>query len=122
MATRFGTYVKTRRLARGMSQYRLAKECGISQTYLRQIEAGIRKPPSDRVVASLGRALGMNTLDMMDLRILSGHNVYCPKCGHGFIPTQESREPVGWEKDLIDGGRQQEQRADLGRPGPGGEE
>lgn len=115
LATRFGQYLKGLRLAKGVTQAALARAAGVSPAYIWEIENATRTPPSARVVSALLKALDPGPLDEMDLRIASGRYTYCPQCGHGFLPTDETQKPKGWDKEMEDAGRKPHKQApDLG--------
>jgi len=59
-----GAHVRARRLARGMTQERLATVLGISVAYLSLIERGGRNPPFTTVVA-IARALKIPPGDLV---------------------------------------------------------
>lgn len=53
----FGTFLKEKRLQKGMSLRELADRVGIAHTYLMNIENGVKQPPSDKVLIQLEKAL-----------------------------------------------------------------
>jgi transcriptional regulator with XRE-family HTH domain len=56
-STRIGRRVKALRERQEMSQVRLAKLAKVTQPYLAQLEAGVRKNPSLRTLKALAKAL-----------------------------------------------------------------
>ena len=56
ISTHFGTAVRNRRIASGVSQEKLAERAGIHPTYMSMIERGIRNPTLD-VSARIATAL-----------------------------------------------------------------
>jgi transcriptional regulator with XRE-family HTH domain len=71
-----GQVIETRRLALGMSQRKLAREAGISDGRLRQIEKGYQKAgngirlpvnPSERVLRNIARVLDLDADELVAL-------------------------------------------------------
>ncbi len=62
----FRTVLKRLRLARGWSQYRLAKESGVSQQYLNRLEADKKCNPGIETVRKLARALGVRVAELVE--------------------------------------------------------
>lgn len=58
IATVIGSLVKTSRKSKGLSQYRLAKEAGITTVHVREIERGMLSPRVD-TLNKLCKALQM---------------------------------------------------------------
>lgn len=57
--------LKTLRTQQGLSQYRLAKESGVAQSVISQIEAG-RGNPTMRTIDRLAQALGVDRAALLD--------------------------------------------------------
>lgn len=57
--------VKKLREAKGWTQTRLARESGVSQTYISELEAG-KSAPTIPIVYKLARALGVKPSDLLD--------------------------------------------------------
>ena len=53
----FGVYLKEKRTQRHLSLRELARKSGIAHTYLRNIEKGIKPPPSDKILLQLEKSL-----------------------------------------------------------------
>ncbi len=60
-----GTWVRSLRQARGMSQAQLQAETGIGQTYISDIEAGKTKLPSPDHRRRIAAALGTSNVDLL---------------------------------------------------------
>lgn len=60
----FGEAVRGRRLARGLSQERLAERAGVSVEHVARVERG-EKSPSLRVARSLAAALDVPLADLL---------------------------------------------------------
>jgi transcriptional regulator with XRE-family HTH domain len=56
VSRRFGTVVRERRIAAGLSQEQLAEAAGLHPTYVGMVERGIRNPTLD-VAARIAKAL-----------------------------------------------------------------
>jgi transcriptional regulator with XRE-family HTH domain len=57
----FGATVRRFRIAKGLSQERLAEDCGLDRTYISGIERGVRNPGLVnicRLAGALGKAPG----------------------------------------------------------------
>lgn len=50
--------VKTERKKRGLSQYKLAKECGVSREMISKLELGMHNPKLDTILSIL-KTLGL---------------------------------------------------------------
>lgn len=62
------TTIAALRAQKGLTQYRLAKEAGLSQTHLRKIEMGLIKDPSASVAMAIADALGADVRDLFPQR------------------------------------------------------
>jgi transcriptional regulator with XRE-family HTH domain len=58
--------VKQLRTARGLSQLALAKQAGVSQPYLWQLEAGRKTNPGIVVLRKLAKALGVPVTRLLE--------------------------------------------------------
>lgn len=63
--------LKALRVKKGWSQSRLARESGVSQTYISELEAG-KSAPTVPVVQKLARALGVPVQDLIDTGTAAG--------------------------------------------------
>lgn len=55
----FATVLRELREAKGLTQVQLAKKADLTQPYLAQLEAGVRKNPSLAILKRLAKALGV---------------------------------------------------------------
>jgi transcriptional regulator with XRE-family HTH domain len=62
------TTVAALREQRGLTQYRLAKKAGLSQTHLRKIELGLIKDPSASVAMAIAEALDADVRELFPRR------------------------------------------------------
>lgn len=60
-----GNKIKQLRLARSLSQYRLAKLAGVAQSFIHEVESG-QKSPTVRTLAKLAGALGVTVARLVD--------------------------------------------------------
>jgi len=58
LADEFGAVLRELRLKQGLSQEKLALECGLDRTFISMLERGVRQPTLASIVA-LSKALGM---------------------------------------------------------------
>ena len=61
------TKIKELRETKGWTQTRLAKESGVSQTYISELEAG-KSVPTIPIVYKLAVALGVKPSDLLDYK------------------------------------------------------
>jgi transcriptional regulator with XRE-family HTH domain len=59
-----GENVKRERLARGLSQEKLAEDAGMQRSYVSDIERGVRNP-SVHALGRLAAALGVDAADLL---------------------------------------------------------
>ncbi len=57
---RLGKVLKTCREKKGMTQVQLAKKAKVTQAYVAQLEAGVKKNPSLATLQRLAKALGVS--------------------------------------------------------------
>ena len=62
---RFGRRVRTLRSAKGVSQERLGLECGLSQTYISEVEAGKRNISLENIYG-IARAFDITLTELME--------------------------------------------------------
>lgn len=72
----FGLRVKTARHAAGLSMTQLADVCGISKSYLHEMENGSAAAPSIFIAYELSQALGVSMEHLMGLTILEPLETY----------------------------------------------
>lgn len=65
LAQRFGSCVRTLRLATGLSQIEFGEKCGFYQTYLSRIETG-KANPTLNAIEVIANALGMTVFDLFE--------------------------------------------------------
>jgi len=75
--------IKRHRLLRGWSQSRLARESGVSQTYISELEAG-KWSPNISVLRKLAAALGVPVTALLDEEIKGGDEDQVHECSERF--------------------------------------
>lgn len=64
---RLGEWLRAARKQKGLKLVDLAKETGLSHSYLSQIETGLKTGPSDEVLEALARSLGLDAGQLRSL-------------------------------------------------------
>ena len=64
---RLGEWLRAARKQKGLKLVDLAKETGLSHSYLSQIETGLKTGPSDEVLEALARSLGLDANQLRSL-------------------------------------------------------
>ncbi len=65
-ARSFQTTLKRLRRTKGLSQYALANQAGVSQQYLNELEAGKKKNPGIETVYKLAKALKVKVAELLE--------------------------------------------------------
>ena len=68
LQTSFGHVLRAARTDRGLSQERLALDCGLDRTYISLLERGLRQPTLTTLVA-LGQALNTEAAELVRLAV-----------------------------------------------------
>ncbi|MGE5389541.1 MAG: helix-turn-helix domain-containing protein [Deltaproteobacteria bacterium] len=71
--------IKHNRLRRGWSQSRLARESGVSQTYISELEAG-KWAPNISILRKLAAALGVPVTALLDEEVEKGDEDHIQEC------------------------------------------
>lgn len=99
MATNVGNLITELREERGLSKARLARDAGINDGYLVQIEKG-DKTPSDRILDKLARALGVSYFPLYDaagliplevFELIEQRIIDASKRGHAPTTTEDRK-------------------------------
>lgn len=77
------TAIKRYRLLRGWSQSRLARESGVSQTYISELEAG-KWTPNVSILRKLAAALGVPVAALLDEEVEKGDEEHIQERAGGF--------------------------------------
>ena len=67
MAENFGEHIKAIRIALGWNKAELAQKAGVSQSVIRDIEAGKKTNPSIKTLWKLSHAMGMSLSEMLNI-------------------------------------------------------
>ncbi len=62
---RLGKVLKTLREEKGLKQVELARKAKLTQPYLAQLEAGVKKNPSLGILKRLAKALGVPVTELL---------------------------------------------------------
>jgi transcriptional regulator with XRE-family HTH domain len=68
LQTSFGLVLRATRTERGLSQERLALDCGLDRTYISLLERGLRQPTLTTLVV-LGQALNTEAAELVRLAV-----------------------------------------------------
>ena len=60
-----GQAIKRLRTERQLTQEQLAKRAAVSQPYLSQLEAGLKREPAVRIIHRIAKALGVKIEDLL---------------------------------------------------------
>jgi DNA-binding XRE family transcriptional regulator len=63
---RLATVIRKLRDAEGLTQEELAKKAGVTQSYIAQLESGLKKNPSLPTLKKLARALGVPVTELLE--------------------------------------------------------
>jgi transcriptional regulator with XRE-family HTH domain len=66
MSARFGTVIRARRKAKGLSQVALAAKAKIARPYLIRLETGQQRNPSLAVLKRLAKGLGVPVTKLLE--------------------------------------------------------
>lgn len=58
--------IRRLREAEGLTQETLAKKAGVTQSYIAQLESGLKKSPSLPTLKKLARALGVPVTELLE--------------------------------------------------------
>lgn len=62
------------RRERGLSQSKLAADCGVSRSYLTRLEKGSRNPPSKPILERIAEALELGEVEQRELFVSAGYS------------------------------------------------
>jgi transcriptional regulator with XRE-family HTH domain len=87
LVSAFGREVRRRRIGLDMSLEALAKACGVSNTYLGEVETSMRRPRGVSLAAALkiAKGLGVDLADLLGFERLTGAGI---EAGDAPLPTQ----------------------------------
>ena len=103
METRFGEYVKAKRLEKDVNLRKLAEILGIVPAYMSDIEKGRRYPPDREKIYKISEALSLNedeTNEMFDLAALAKENAISPDLPEYIMGTEKARVALRMARDI----------------------
>ena len=102
MDTRFGEYVKAKRLEKDVNLRKLAEILGIVPAYMSDIEKGRRYPPDREKIYKIAEALFLTddeTNEMFDLAALAKENSISPDLPEYIMGTEKARVALRMARD-----------------------
>lgn len=91
----FGQQVRAIRLARGLSQAKLAEAAGASEEWIRRIERGAARSPSFDTIEVLSKALGVTAA-----RLFAGHGDHTARFDRLLMEAEEfTPDQIAWLED-----------------------
>jgi len=103
MDTRFGEYVKAKRLEKDVNLRKLAEILGIVPAYMSDIEKGRRYPPDREKIYKIAEALSLTedeTNEMFDLAALAKENSISPDLPEYIMGTEKARVALRMARDI----------------------
>lgn len=103
MDTRFGEYVKAKRLKKDVNLRKLAEILGIVPAYMSDIEKGRRYPPDKEKIYKIAEALSLSeeeTNEMFDLAALAKENSISPDLPEYIMGTEKARVALRMARDI----------------------
>lgn len=103
MDTRFGEYVKAKRLEKDVNLRKLAEILGIVPAYMSDIEKGRRYPPDREKIYKIAEALSLTedeTNEMFDLAALAKENSVSPDLPEYIMGTEKARAALRMARDI----------------------
>ncbi len=103
MDTRFGEYVKAKRLEKDVNLRKLAEILGIVPAYMSDIEKGRRYPPDREKIYKIAEALSLTedeTNEMFDLAALAKENSVSPDLPEYIMGTEKARVALRMARDI----------------------
>lgn len=94
MDTKFGEYVKVKRMEKGVNLRKLAELLGIVPAYMSDIEKGRRYPPDKDKLYKIAEALHLTeseTNEMFDLAALAKENTVSPDLPEYIMGSEKAR-------------------------------
>ena len=105
MDTRFGEYVKAKRLEKDINLRKLAEILEIVPAYMSDIEKGRRYPPDREKIYKIAEALSLTedeTNEMFDLAALAKENSVSPDLPEYIMGTEKARVALRMARDIND--------------------
>ncbi len=103
MDTRFGEFVKEKRLGKEINLRKLAEILGIVPAYMSDIEKGRRYPPDKEKIYKIAETLSLTeeeTNEMFDLAALAKENSVSPDLPEYIMGTEKARVALRMARDI----------------------
>lgn len=103
MDTKFGEYVKAKRMEKGVNLRKLAELLGIVPAYMSDIEKGRRYPPDKDKLYKIAEALHLTeseTNEMFDLAALAKENTVSPDLPEYIMGSEKARVALRMARDI----------------------
>lgn len=103
MDTRFGEFVKEKRLEKDINLRKLAEILGIVPAYMSDIEKGRRYPPDKEKIYKIAETLSLTeeeTNEMFDLAALAKENSVSPDLPEYIMGTEKARVALRMARDI----------------------
>lgn len=102
MDTKFGEYVKAKRMEKGVNLRKLAELLGIVPAYMSDIEKGRRYPPDKDKLYKIAEVLHLTeaeTNEMFDLAALAKENTVSPDLPEYIMGNEKARVALRMARD-----------------------
>lgn len=103
MDTKFGEYVKAKRMEKGVNLRKLAELLGIVPAYMSDIEKGRRYPPDKDKLYKIAEVLSLTeseTNEMFDLAALAKENTVSPDLPEYIMGSEKARVALRIARDI----------------------
>ena len=103
MDTKFGEYVKAKRMEKEVNLRKLAELLGIVPAYMSDIEKGRRYPPDKDKLYKIAEALHLTeseTNEMFDLEALAKENTVSPDLPEYIMGSEKARVALRMARDI----------------------
>lgn len=103
MDTKFGEYIKAKRMEKGINLRKLAELLGIVPAYMSDIEKGRRYPPDKEKLYKIAEVLHLTeteTNTMFDLAALAKENTVSPDLPEYIMGSEKARYALRMARDI----------------------
>ncbi|MDD4494965.1 MAG: helix-turn-helix transcriptional regulator [Eubacteriales bacterium] len=103
MDTKFGEYIKAKRMEKGVNLRKLAELLGIVPAYMSDIEKGRRYPPDKDKLYKIAEVLHLTeteTNTMFDLAALAKENTVSPDLPEYIMGSEKARVALRMARDI----------------------
>ncbi len=103
MDTKFGEYIKAKRMEKGVNLRKLAELLGIVPAYMSDIEKGRRYPPDKDKLYKIAEVLHLTDTEMnemFDLAALAKENTVSPDLPEYIMGSEKARVALRMARDI----------------------